>query len=258
MPIGRLVKWGFDLENVDQQRLHNEIHHGQFLSAHGAGSIWNWETPAGKRRWARRVRMLTENLAADMKILELGCGTGYFTKQLVKTGALVTAVDISPDLLNLARLGVQTSNVEFALENAHATSFASRSFDSVLGSSVLHHLDVERAIAEVFRVLRPGGSIAFTEPNMLNPQIAIQKKIPFVKRRLGDSPDETAFFKWSLATRLRKCGFEGVSICPFDFLHPAIPRPLVGPMEGICAMVERVPILREIAGSLLIRAEKPD
>ena len=39
---------------------------------------------------------------------------------------------------------------------------------------------------------------------MLNPQIAIQKNIPWVKRKLGDSPDETAFFRWPLRRLLEE------------------------------------------------------
>ena len=71
-------------------------------------------------------------------------------------------------------------------------------FDAVVGSSVLHHLDVAQALRECFRVLKPEGVICFTEPNMLNPQIALQKNISFLKKRLGDSPDETTFFRWQI------------------------------------------------------------
>jgi hypothetical protein len=41
-------------------RIKHEIEHGKFLAGKGAGEIWNWESPAGKLRWARRVKMLTE------------------------------------------------------------------------------------------------------------------------------------------------------------------------------------------------------
>jgi hypothetical protein len=62
-------------------------------------------------------------------------------------------------------------------------------------------------------------------PNMLNPQIAIQKNVSWVKRKLGDSPDETAFFHWPLQRLLERTGFRDVRIDPFDFLHPKTPRP---------------------------------
>ena len=238
-------------------RIENEIEHGRFLARTGAGEVWNWESPAGRKRWQRRVRMLTAHLRPSDKVLELGCGTGYFTREIVKTGALVTAIDISPELLDIARREVQAANVTFALDNAYDLSFGEGSFDSVIGSSVLHHLEIARAVCEMFRVLKPGGTVCFTEPNMMNPQIALQKNIPALKRRLGDSPDETAFFRWPLRRLLQGAGFVEISIRPFDFLHPAVPEPLIPSVTAIGEWIEKVPGLREIAGSLHLQARKP-
>jgi 2-polyprenyl-3-methyl-5-hydroxy-6-metoxy-1,4-benzoquinol methylase len=239
------------------RRLENEIRHGKFLAAAGAGEIWAWETPAGKMRWARRVGLLTAGLDSSMKVLELGCGTGYFTRALAGTGAQVTAIDISEDLLAEARRTSPGSGADFRRENAYETTFADAAFDAVIGSSVLHHLDVERALAETFRVLKPGGRVAFSEPNMLNPHIALLKNIPWLKAKLGDSPDETAFFKWSLRRALRRHGFVDVEVEPYDFLHPALPGAVAARAAGFCAALERVPLVREIAGSLWIRARRP-
>jgi 2-polyprenyl-3-methyl-5-hydroxy-6-metoxy-1,4-benzoquinol methylase len=240
-----------------ERRLQNEIEHGRYLVEHGPGNVWDWDKPAGARRWARRVEMLTGGLKPGLTVLELGCGTGYFTKELAKTGSRITAIDISPDLLALARETVARDNVTFKVENAYAMSFGDASFDAVIGISVLHHLEVDRGLAEVFRVLKPGGYIRFSEPNMMNPQIAVQKNVPAVKRRLGDSPDETAFFRWGLTRQLARHGFENVRVQPFDFLHPSLPGPLVPALERFCLALERIPIVREIAGSLEISALRP-
>ena len=129
-------------------------------------------------------------------------------------------------------------------------------FDSVVGSSVLHHLEITEALREIYRVLKIGGAIYFTEPNMLNPQIAIQKNVPWIKRKLGDSPDETAFFRWPLRRLLKRTGFRDVQIYPFDFLHPKTPFPLVNGLNAIGRFLEHVPALSEFAGSLYIRAVK--
>ena len=208
------------------KRLQNEIEHGKYLAREGAGEVWNWESAAGKLRWQRRVKMLTSHLKTGDKVLEIGCGTGYFTREIVKTGALVTAIDISPELLDIAKQEIIESNVHFMIDNAYELSFGDHTFDSVVGSSVLHHLEPEKAIRELFRVLKPGGSFYFTEPNMMNPQIALQKNIPALKRRLGDSPDETAFFRWPLKKLMQKTGFTAIEIKPFDFLHLPLPRNL--------------------------------
>ena len=69
-----------------RKRIAKEIQHGRFLAAHGAGEIWNWESPAGKLRWTRRVKMLSSHLEHGMRVLEVGCGTGYFTRELARLG----------------------------------------------------------------------------------------------------------------------------------------------------------------------------
>jgi SAM-dependent methyltransferase len=121
---------------------------------------------------------------------------------------------------------------------------------------VLHHLDLTRALPEMLRVLKPGGAFVFTEPNMLNPQIMLQKNFPPLKRLMGDSPDETAFFRWGIARELSRAGFSAPAVRPFDFLHPWVPGALAKSAERLGSFLERIPLLREIAGSLLITASK--
>jgi SAM-dependent methyltransferase len=239
-----------------QDRIAKEIQHGRFLAKHGAGKIWNWESPAGKLRWARRVKMLSEHLGPGMSVLELGCGTGYFTRELARSGAEIVAIDVSPELLETARVSSSAPNVRYEIQNAYDLSYTDAAFDSVVGSSVLHHLEIQQALREIFRVLKPGGRISFTEPNMLNPQIALQKNVPWIKRKLGDSPDETAFFRWSLRRLLEITGYREVRITPFDFLHPKTPNQLVDRLNSVGRFLESVPVMAEFAGSLYVRAVK--
>lgn len=239
-----------------ETRLQHEIDHGRYLVAQGAGQIWNWEGPAGQLRWKRRVQMLTHDLHDGMSVLELGCGTALFTKELAKTGAAIVAIDISEDLLAVAQRQCAADNVKFEVQNAYDLTYPDVTFDSVVGSSVLHHLEIDQALAEIYRVLRPGGAVRFTEPNMLNPQIAIQKNVPAVKRRLGDSPDESAFIRWSLQRRLSRAGFQQIEIIPFDFLHPKVPSGWIRAVQAMEKLLEKTPLISELAGSLFIRAVK--
>ena len=238
------------------ERITKEIQHGRFLAKHGAGEIWNWESPAGKLRWARRVKMIGGHLKPGMTILELGCGTGSFTGELARSGVDITAIDVSPELLEIARANSSAPNVRYEIQNAYALTYSDATFDSIVGSSILHHLEIEEALREIYRVLKPGGTIYFTEPNMMNPQIAIQKNVPWIKRRLGDSPDETAFFRWSLRRLLEQTGYGDIQIEPFDFLHPKTPVPLIDPLNAIGRFLENMPVVSEFAGSLYIRAVK--
>jgi len=237
------------------QRLLNEINHGQKI-VDFSGKLWYWETPAGKLRWKRRVELLTANVATNMLVLEIGCGPGYLTKELHKKQAKIFAIDISQHLLYVARRNLHEGNVIFSLQNAYGMGFRDNVFDIIVGSSVLHHLELDDALKEFYRVLKPGGSFYFTEPNMMNPQIAIQKTFPFVKRFMGDSPDETAFFRWRLKEKIEEYGFTDIEINAFDFLHPSIPKFLVSFVNHLNSILESIPFVAEIAGSLYIEARK--
>jgi ubiquinone/menaquinone biosynthesis C-methylase UbiE len=200
--------------------------------------------------------MLGAHLRPGMTVLEVGCGMGHFTGELARSGAEIVAVDVSPELLEIARAKYSATNIRYEIQNAYALTYSDATFDSVVGSSVLHHLEIEEALREIYRVLKPRGTIYFTEPNMLNPQIAIQKNVPWVKQRLGDSPDETAFFRWLLRRLLEQTGYRDIRIDPFDFLHPKTPAALIDRVNVLGRLLENVPVISEFAGSLFIRAIK--
>ncbi|MFB0533936.1 MAG: class I SAM-dependent methyltransferase [Anaerolineae bacterium] len=230
-----------------------ELEHGRNI-ADRAEEIWGWASKAGQLRAERRANLLIARagIAKGLNILEIGCGTGVFTAKLAVTIANITATDISPELLERARERVP--NARFQIADAERMPFAKGVFDGVVGSSILHHLNLEVTLKEMYRVLKPGGRLAFAEPNMLNPQVMLQKNIPALKKRLGDTPDETAFFRGRLAHTLRENGFAKVKVEPFDFLHPATPALLISLVQRAGSFLEEMPLFREIAGSLIISA----
>ena len=239
------------------ERAAREVAHWRRV-AERAELYWGWGTPAGQRRAARRVRFLLERAAItpSSHCLEVGCGTGLFTKALAATGARIDALDLSSDLLARARRRVDCPNVAFVLGNAETGEGLRGPYDAVVGISVLHHLDLSGALPALIRVLRPGGRFAFSEPNMRNPQVWLQKRVGWLKRLAGDSPDETAFYRGELAALLERHGLSRVEVVAFDWLHPSTPRPLIPLMEGLGRALERVPGLRQFAGSLAISAVK--
>lgn len=99
------------------------------------------------------------------RVLEIGCGTGNLTSRAhrAKPGAIVTGIDPDPRALDRARRKMRNINgVRVEQGYAQALGQADGAFDRVLSSMMLHHLDHEvkaAAVAEAFRVLRPGGSV---------------------------------------------------------------------------------------------------
>jgi SAM-dependent methyltransferase len=242
----------------DPERLRREIEHDRRISAR-AEAIWNWDSPAGRVRADRRASFFVEDagLAPGRRALELGCGTGVFLERTARSGASIAGVDLSRELLSRARARVAAAaNVAIFCGNAEQTPFADGTFDAVYGSSILHHLRLNAALAEALRVLRPGGRIAFTEPNIWNPQIAFMYHVG-PRAFFGLSPDEMAFSRGHAVSTLAAVGFAHVVVEPFDFLHPSIPPALIARVARGGEIVERVPLVRRIAGSLRIRAQKP-
>lgn len=189
-----------------------------------------------------------------MTILELGCGTGVHTERFTKEGMIVHAIDISPDFINQAKTRVPQAS--FVATPAETLPYPNNTFDAVIGISTLHHVDLQPTITEAYRVLKKGGKFVFTEPNKLNPLVYAQLKIKFVRHVMHISDDETAFNRWKLAQTLRETGFNNVTITPFDMLHPQTPTNLANTLVIISDVAEKIPIIREILGSLKILATK--
>ena len=194
---------------------------------------------------------------AGSRVLEIGCGTGFFTEKFAAAGPRIFAVDISPALIAKAR-GRNLPPAQVTLcEKRFEECDAEGPFDAIIGSSILHHLDIGPSIDRMKELLKKGGSISFAEPNMLNPQVFLERRFHYLPMFSYTSPDETAFVRWKLARKLREAGFEQITITPFDWLHPATPRPLIGLVKAIGRVMESVPVVREFAGSLYIKATLP-
>jgi SAM-dependent methyltransferase len=236
------------------------MHFEGVLERRGA-LYWAERTAAGRRRRAVRADLITRATAvahrSDGRVLEIGCGTGELLRALAgATKARITGVDVAPALIARAAHDAPANSHVVAGDIEHLP-FPDASFDAVVGNAVLHHLRFDHAVPELLRVLRPGGRLCFTEPNMLNPQIFLERNVGFVGRALDNSPGETAFVRWRLARDLASLGVVDVTIRPFDFLYPLTPERLIGAVERVSNTLERVPGLREIAGSLFITGQRP-
>jgi ubiquinone/menaquinone biosynthesis C-methylase UbiE len=222
---------------------------------------WGLKSVAGQKRYDNKLDSLMKicHIRKGSKILEVGCGNGEFTQRLsrIKTpGTKITAIDVTPSLLSLARKTTTSPNIVFKQDNLHELSFKANEFDIVCGISILHHVDLTKSLSEIYRVLKPGGEIFFTEPNILNPVIYLGLHVPSLRRSMEFSQDETAFKRWALHNALIHAGFSDVRVRNYDFLYPQTPPSLIPFVERVGSVIERLPLIKEVSGSLLIYAKK--
>ena len=129
-------------------------------------------------------RRLHEGLRASRdtpaRVLEYGCGTGSQAFHLAAAGAHVDGIDISPVAIERSEEQARAEGVAhrtaFQVMDAEHLRFADASFDVVCGSGIIHHLDLDLALPEVARVLRPGGRAVFYEPLGHNPAINLFRR----------------------------------------------------------------------------------
>lgn len=99
-------------------------------------------------------------------VLDLGCGSGENIVPLARRGAQVIGIDISPDLIDIARarLELTGTKAELRVESAYQTGLPDRSVDVIFMIALVHHLNIPKAREEMHRILVPGGCVIFQEP----------------------------------------------------------------------------------------------
>jgi SAM-dependent methyltransferase len=114
------------------------------------------------------------------QVLEIGCGVGDLTLHLIDAGAAVTALDISPRMVEAAMLRAEawapTAEARFLSVPVEATDLERSKFDVVVGLNILHHVNVEGAAREIARVSRPGARGVFIENSGLNPVLSFARR----------------------------------------------------------------------------------
>lgn len=119
---------------------------------------------------------------AEATVLEYGCGQGSSAYELAGAGARsVLGIDISPVAIEQARERAERAGcadgTRFAVMDAEHLDAGDDTFDLCCGTAILHHLDLDRAFAELARTLRPGGSALFYEPLGHNPAINLYRRL---------------------------------------------------------------------------------
>jgi 2-polyprenyl-3-methyl-5-hydroxy-6-metoxy-1,4-benzoquinol methylase len=175
----------------------------------------------------RRIEILVERFLGRERlqgrsVLEVGAGFGFFSDRLQRLGGLVTATDIGPHLLEQIKqtVGCYTQCVDVLSLTEH---FGRNTFDVVLSSECIEHTpDPMAAVAQMAGVLKPGGYLALSTPNVLwSPVVRVATLTKF---RPFDGLENFSSFR-RIRHTLRKCQVNvveeyGLHIFPFQLpLH---------------------------------------
>jgi ubiquinone/menaquinone biosynthesis C-methylase UbiE len=124
----------------------------------------------GTRQRSYKSLMAAAGVKAGDRVLDIGCGPGYFVRMLAETvGAtgFAVGIDAAPEMIDYARRKARhLSNCRFESGSAEELPFPDASFDVVVSSLMLHHLPDElraQAAAEMRRVLRPEGTVLLAD-----------------------------------------------------------------------------------------------
>lgn len=125
------------------------------------------------------------------KVLDLGCGLGEGAAHFATRGADVTASDLSPGMLEVARRVAELRGCTIHTVVASATDLSAlpaNEYDVVYAANLLHHVDIAKCIDEVHRVLKPGGVAAFWDPLLYNPAIQVYRRMATEVRTVDEHP----------------------------------------------------------------------
>jgi len=201
-----------------------------------------------------------------IRVLDLGCGDGWFSNLLAEFGATVTGIDISIELLQKAVKNYKLENktgpnyVKMAAEDL---SFHDETFELVIGSAILHHTNIEISAKEIARVLIPGGRAIFVEPMNENILLKIWRLITPRRR----SPNEKALNKQDIINfnkkfKIVKNNFFVFTTIISEGLMIAFPNSkLLKSLDHILASVDKsilkkMPILKEYYGVVVFEGKK--
>ena len=124
-------------------------------------------------------------------ILDYGCGVGSATEKVANfnpdklVGIDISEVSIKKANENAKKLNLQ---IEYSVDNCENLRFKENTFDLIFGSGILHHLNINKAINEISRVLKNDGEMVFLEPLGTNPFINLYRKLTPNSRSVDEHP----------------------------------------------------------------------
>jgi dolichol-phosphate mannosyltransferase len=212
-----------------------------------------------KLHWRALVVRHCFHLLSGESVLEIGAGSGLWTEHLAEVFRgenHITAAVFNDDLAELAearRLSrTRVVRVTDLLEDLPAETF-----DYVVGTAILCHDRYGENLSAIRRLLKPGGQLLFFEANFWNPQVLLKNAIPAIGRRAGQASCQIGMRRYRLLEETSRRGFVEVNAIPYDIVHARTPPALIPPVQSTAFVLEHMPGVRDLSGTLYIWAKKP-
>lgn len=202
---------------------------------------------------AQTFRHLVHLLPGET-ILELGCGRGLFTKALEKvTDGMnpITAVSFNP---TASDPGDGSPSVEFRTVSSLPGDLDGETFDFVVAMDLLDRRNCAWFVQRVRDLLKPGGQVLLYESNPWNVVLKLRRTL---SRAVGSGDERHLLSRDALYELLSEIGFIRVFAVYNDFVYAPLTPSLIWLLRNLSIVLENVPGVRTLAGSILIHAQKP-
>ncbi len=197
----------------------------------------------------------------NSNVLDYGCGIGNSLKKVIEfKPKKITGIDISDVSIEKAKKTFEkhNANIELFVDNCEKTKFEDNTFDIVYGTGILHHLNLNICLNEIYRILKPGGKFLFIEPLGTNPLINFYRKLTPKSRSDDEHPLIDKDFEYIrskfVKDEIKYYGFLTLIFFPFYFSpkNSLIFRLL----KNTDQLLFKINIFKKLAWSVLISAEK--
>jgi dolichol-phosphate mannosyltransferase len=216
---------------------------------------WARRDPIAEDRllWRAQTFRHTVHCLPGQRILELGAGSGLFTRALLRATRgenPITSVTFRPEVAQAAGMA--------GVERLQATELpgplSGKRYDFVVGMDLLDRRDSAWLLALVHELLEPGGQLVFYESNPWNPVYRLRAALARMARR----PDPRDLLsKPRLYELLSEIGFIRVFAVFNDFVYAPLTRAQAWFLRNLSILLENAPLVRTLSGSILLHAQKP-
>ena len=205
-------------------------------------------------RWRAQTFRHMVHLLPGQSILEIGCGQGLFTRQLIhviRGRNPITAVTFDSSGRNSADC---SEPVEMVIAESFPGTLKGRQFDFIVAMDLLDQRNCAGMLQEAHGLLKPGGQVLFYESNPWNIVLKLRRGI---KRLLGQSDPRSLLSRRQLYELMSEVGFIRVFAVYNDFVFAPLSPRFVWFFRNLSIILENAPGIRTLAGSILVHGQKP-